>query len=122
MPIAMRLGLLVLSQTLLLAIGNVFFKLFTAHIPKFAWSKDFFYIVIIKNWYRIWLFGIPFTAAALLWMYILRHFEVSKAYPLTAMSYIFGMIFAAIFLGDKISFLQWIGAGLIIAGCFLIVS
>ena len=97
-------------------------KVLTIHLPKFSWNKEFFYVLIIKNWYRIWAFGIPFTAAAILWIYILKHFEVSKAYPLTALSYVFGMILTAIFLKEGISAIQWLGAGMIIAGCFLILS
>ena len=118
----MKLGLLAILQTFFLATGNIFLKIFTNHIPKFSWSKEFFYIVIIKNWYRIWLFGIPFTVAAYLWIYMLKHFDVSKAYPLTAMSYVFGIALAAIFLGEKISSFQWFGAILIIAGCFLVLK
>ena len=118
----MRLGLLVIIQTLLLSGGNIILKVLLTHLPKFSWSKEFFHALLVKNWYWVWAMGISFTSAFILWLYILKHFEISKAYPLTAMSYIFGMVLAALFLGEAISVKQWLGAGMIIAGCFLILS
>ena len=117
----MKLGLLTISLTILLAIGNVLFKITKSHMSKYNQETQFF-LSIFKNWYWILAMGLSFCVAAILWMYILKHFEVSKAYPLTALSYIFGMILAAIIFKEKITASQWIGAGLIITGCLLILS
>ena len=117
----MKLGLLITIMTILWASGNVFFKITKSHLPKFSQETQFF-LSLLKSWHWILAMGLSFAAAIALWMYTLKHFEVSKAYPLTAMSYIFGMILAAIFLKEGISSRQWLGAGLIIAGCFLILS
>ncbi len=117
----MRLGLLIISLTILLAIGNVLFKITKSHMSNYNQETQFF-LSIFKNWYWILAMGLSFFVAAILWMYILKHFEVSKAYPLTSLSYIFGMILAAILFKEKITASQWIGSGLIITGCLLIFS
>ncbi|MBO7540939.1 MAG: EamA family transporter [Bacteroidales bacterium] len=117
----MKLSVLILLQTAFLSTGNILFKVLMTNLPKFSWSKEYFR-VFLKNWHWGISMGVSFSIAAILWMYILKHFEISKAYPLTALSYIFGMVLAALFLGEAISVKQWLGAGLIIVGCFLILS
>ena len=57
----------------------------------------------------------------MLWLYILKHYPFSIAYPLSCISYIFGALAAMMIFHEHISLLQWIGILLIMAGCALLV-
>ena len=107
-------------QTLFLSGGQVLLKLAMVQMGKFEWSKAYFKSVA-TNW---WLLacGISFGCAAVLWMYILKKFPFSQAYPLTSLSFVFGMIAAWIVFGESIPFSRWIGLIFVVMGCFLILK
>lgn len=112
--------LLSICQCFLLASGQVCFKLAVEEIHKFQLSFAWFYD-ILTNW---WLLasGICLVSATILWGYILKHFEFSIAYPVTAFAYVFGMLAAAFIFGETIPLSRWIGVVLIIAGVMLVVK
>jgi len=114
----LRVICLVLFQCLLLAGGNVCFKLAVTKIEKFQWGWTFF-VGLLTNW---WLLacGICLVTATVLWGYILKHFEFSIAYPLTAFAFIFGMLAGIFVFHETAPFTRWIGVGLIILGAFFI--
>lgn len=78
-----------------------------------------FFMELLVNW---WLLasGLCMVAATLLWLYILRHFEFSAAYPMTSISYIFGMLAAILIFHEAVTPLRWIGVALIMLGVVLI--
>ncbi|MFC2580301.1 MAG: EamA family transporter [Bacteroidota bacterium] len=112
--------LLTLLQCLLMASGQVCFKLAVEKITEFrlsmAWFAD-----ILTNWWLL-ISGLSLVAATILWGYILKHFDFSVTYPLTAFAYMFGMLAAAFIFGENIPMTRWIGVGLIIVGVMLIVK
>ncbi len=112
--------LLTLLQSLLLACGQVCFKLAVDRITRFEWSCRWF-ADIATNW---WLLasGISLLSATLLWGYILRHFSFSIAYPITAFAYVFGMFAACMVFGEHIPVTRWIGVCLIVVGVMFIVK
>ena len=78
-----------------------------------------FFVSQLTNWW--WLAcGISFGGAGILWMYILRHYPFSQAYPLTSLAYVFGMLAALWVFDERISPTVWIGVLLIMAGCYLV--
>lgn len=115
-----RLVLLVAVQTLFLAGGNVFLKLAMQKMPSFSWSWSYFRAALVDWWFLAC--GASFGIASVLWLYILRHFPFSQAHPLTALSYIFGMVAAILVFGEQVPWLRWLGVGLIVVGCFLIMK
>jgi undecaprenyl phosphate-alpha-L-ara4N flippase subunit ArnE len=112
--------ILTLFQCFLLAGGHVCFKLAVERIEKFQFSWKYF-ASLSTNW---WLLGsgIFLIFSTLLWGYILKHFEFSIAYPITAFAYIFGMLAALFIFHEIIPLTRWIGVGLIILGVFFIVK
>ena len=52
----------------------------------------------------------------------LKKFPFSQAYPLTSLSFVFGMIAAWLVFGESIPFSRWIGLVLVVLGCFLIMK
>lgn len=67
------------------------------------------------------ILGIIFYGMSLLiWLYILAHLELSKAYPLVSLGYIITMFLGFFFLNEPLSFLKIIGVSLIVIGVFCI--
>ncbi|MCR5394004.1 MAG: EamA family transporter [Bacteroidales bacterium] len=114
----MKLFLLCLLQSMLLAVGQIFLKLATHAMPPFSWHWDYFRSILLNG--PLALFGLSFGSAGLLWMWIIKHYPLSQAYPLNSLSYVFGIAAAILLLGEKVSAWGWIGVCLIIAGCFLV--
>lgn len=113
-----RLLILVCIQTAFLSGGQVLLKLAMAQLPKFSWSWLYFKAVLTDWWLAAC--GLAFGAATVLWLYILKHFPFSQAYPLTALGYIFGMIAAILVFGESVPLSRWVGVVLIVVGCFFI--
>ena len=105
-------------QSVLLTGAQVFLKFALVKMPKFAWTKQF-WAELLVNW-QFAVSGILFAAASLLWMYIIKHFPFSTAYPMISLCYVFGMIAAIAFFHESVSISKWIGVALIMIGCIFI--
>lgn len=114
-----RLAILSIIQSMLLCGGQVLLKVAVANMNKNASAWQFFIHSIVLNW---WLLGcgILMTGAGLLWMYILRHFPFANAYPLTALSFIFGTLAAMFFFHESVNWQNWVGIAFILIGCYFI--
>lgn len=117
----LRLILLSIVQCLLLCGGQVMLKLAVQRMAKPALTAEFIVKSILPNW-QLALCGAFFVSAGLLWMYILRHFQFSIAYPLTSLSFIFGMLAAMWIFSESVEWLQWVGVVFIVLGCFFVVK
>ena len=115
-----RLIGLVSLQTFFLAGGQVFLKLAMEKLPKFSWTWASFKAALVDWW--LLACGVSFGVATVLWLYILKKFPFSQAYPLTSLSFVFGMIAAWLVFGEAVPFSRWIGLILVVAGCFLIMK
>ncbi len=114
----LRLFLLVLFQSALLCGGQVMMKLALQAMGACSWSWRFV-ASQLTNWW--WLgCGLSFTAAGVLWMWILKHYPFSQAYPLSSMAYVLGMIAALFVFHEHIAWTQWLGILLIMSGCFFV--
>ncbi len=105
-------------QSILLTGGQVFLKLALTRMPTFSWTRDFWFSML-TNW-QFAACGLFFGLASLLWMYIVKLFPFSTAYPMVSLSYVFGMVAAIIFFHEEVSFLKWLGVLFIVVGCILI--
>jgi drug/metabolite transporter (DMT)-like permease len=59
--------------------------------------------------------------SAVIWLYVLRRYEFSIAYPLVSISYIISLVAARVVFKEKISLMTVAGVTLVIVGVFLIV-
>lgn len=109
---------LALIQSALLAMGQVMLKFGLLRMEPFGWNLSFWRSALV-NW-QFALCGICFGAASVLWMYIIKHYPISTAYPLVSLSYVFGMIAAIVFFHEHIDMDKWIGVLLIMVGCYFI--
>ena len=113
-----RLLLLILIQSVALTAGQVMMRLALQAMGTVSFSWTFIHAQLLNFW---WLgCGVAFVAAGLLWMYILKHYPFSVAYPMASVCYVFGMISAIFVFHEHVSLTQWLGVLLIMGGCFLI--
>lgn len=110
--------LLAILQSVLLAGGQVFLKIALERMPAFGWTWAFWRQMLV-NW-PFAVCGLLFGASSLLWMYIVKHWPLSVAYPMISLSYVFGMLAAVVFFHEEVSATKWLGVALIMAGCCLI--
>ena len=106
-----RVIVLAVVQSALLAIGQVFLKFALQKMHPFGWTKDFWWHLLI-NW-QFACSGAFFGASSVLWMYIVKHYPLSVAYPMISLSYVFGMLAAIAFFHESVSAVKWIGIGFI---------
>ena len=106
-------------QAVFLSGGQVLLKLALAAAGPFSntWA---FYRKQLTNWWFLGC-GISFGIATVLWLYILKNYPFSIAYPLSCLSYLFGMFAALLIFHENIIWSQWLGVVLIMAGCALLV-
>ena len=114
----LRILIYSIIQCLLLVGGQVFLKYALMRMLPFGWNKEF-WCSLLTNWHFA-ASGLFFGASSILWMYIVKNFPFSMAYPMISLSYVFGMFAAMIFFHEEISTTRWIGVACIIIGCILI--
>ncbi|SFF92217.1 EamA family transporter [Prevotella sp. KH2C16] len=114
----MRLIITSVIQSILLCGGQVLLKFALNKMGAFSWTWSFFQSQL-TNWW--WLgCGLCYAAATVLWMYIIKNFPFSMAYPMISLSYVFGMFAAMLFFQESIPVTRWIGVLLIMAGCLFV--
>lgn len=114
----LRILLYSVVQCLLLVGGQVFLKFALMKMMPFGWTKEF-WLSLLGNW-QFAACGAFFGASSVFWMYIVKTFPFSMAYPMISLSYVFGMIAAMVFFHEDVSLAKWVGIAFIITGCFLI--
>ncbi len=113
-----KLLILALSQSATLALAQVLLKYALQRMEPFSWTLKFWKSVF-WNW-QFALCGFFMAVQALLWMYIIKHFPLSLAYPLGSLSYLFTMLAAIYFFHEDVSVVKWIGVFFIMTGCILL--
>ena len=78
-----------------------------------------FYLDFFKN-YWIYLGMFSYGISFLLWLKVLKYFEVSFARPMTSLGYILTLLIAVIILGESINLSKIIGIVLIVTGVFFL--
>lgn len=105
-------------QSALLAGGQVFLKFALQRMQPFGWTWAFWRSVFL-NW-QFAVCGLFFGSSSVLWMFIVKRYPLSVAYPMISLSYVFGLLAAILFFHEEVSATKWAGVALIIAGCCLV--
>jgi undecaprenyl phosphate-alpha-L-ara4N flippase subunit ArnE len=116
----LKLLLLSILQSIGLAAGQLCLKQALMKAGAFEWTWKFF-SAQLTNWWFLAV-GITMGSATILWCHILKNYPFSAAYPLTSLSYVFGMLLGMFFLQESIPFSRWIGVFLILAGSYFMVK
>jgi len=78
------------------------------------------YLKRIFSQVEIWWAIVFLVIGSLLWLVVLFHMEVSKAFPLLSLGFVLVMLVSRYHLGEIISLTRWIGVVLIIIGILLV--
>lgn len=107
-------------QSICLTLGQVFLKLSMESFNAFSWNWEWFRKALV-NW-QLTCCGVSFIFAGLLYFYLLKNYDFSIAYPITSISYIFGIIAAFFIFHEAIPLTRWLGVVLIVIGVIFIVK
>lgn len=105
-------------QSLLLTGGQVLMKYGLTEVGDFSFTWRYFGR-LFTNW-QFACCGICFAVGSVLWMYIIKTFPFSMAYPMVSLSYVMGMFAAMFFFHEQIPLIRWVGVLLILTGCVMI--
>lgn len=61
-----------------------------------------------------------FVTSMLMWIFVLRKMELSIAYPMVSLGYIFVMLLSFYFLQESIGLTKLVGTGMIVAGVIVL--
>ncbi len=109
---------LAVIQSFFLMLSQVFLKLAVMQFGAFRFTFAYFKSVF-GNLYMI-ISGVTIATAISLWVYILKHYPFSVAYPLGSISYIFGLVAAVIVFHENVSPMRWMGVCIIIVGIYFV--
>jgi len=77
-------------------------------------------IWLIATNYYVWAGLSLYVIGMVVWLAVLIHIDVSKAYPFVGLGFIFTMVLAYFILGEQISLIRVIGVVQIIIGVILV--
>ena len=104
-------------QSAFLALAQYFMKMGVDRLLDFSMSWAFFKSVC--NW-QLGLSLLLYIIAMIIYLFMLKNYDLSVVYPLTSISYIFTILLAMFLLGETVSVARWIGVLLVMLGVGLI--
>ena len=113
-----ELLLLILLQGLLVVGAECFLKVALELMGDFSWTWSFFKTAL-STW-QLYVSGLTAISGVLEWMVVLKHYPLSLAYPLTAISFILSLFAGSLFFHEPIPATRWIGVVLIMAGVYFV--
>lgn len=111
--------LVALTSILLGAVAQFFLKMgVTAIQQRSATSLELLKqgLTNIYLWAGVCIYG----ASLLLWFFVLSKMELSKAYPMVSLGYVFTLILGYFFLSESITVAKVAGIGLILIGVVIV--
>ena len=112
-----KLIITAIVQSAFLAAAQIYMKLGMAKVGEYVMSWS--YVRSFFNWQLI-LALILYVVGMVIYMFMLKSYDVSIVYPLTSISYIFTMLMAMAFLGEQIRVWGWLGVLFVMLGVGMI--
>ena len=100
-------------------VAQFFFKVGVNHISQKASGINEVVKMGITN-LNIWSGMFCYGISLLMWFYVLSKMELSKAFPLVSIGYVFTLLIGYFLLNESITTFKVIGVALIIAGVIFI--
>ncbi len=111
--------LFVAIATGLLVVNQIVLKLWLMHRKITVWPLN---ANFLKNLFSLEIFIslLAIAISGLFWLTLLKKVEFSVLYPMISMSYVFGVIAAALIFKESVPLIRWFGVLAILLGIFLI--
>lgn len=105
--------LLAISSIMLGAVGQFGLKLAAGELEMGGgiWQLGLSMINI-----KLILAVVCFVTSMLMWIFVLRKMELSIAYPMVSLGYVFVMLLSYYFLQEQLTLTKLLGTGLIVTG------
>ena len=116
----LRLIFLIILQSVLLVGSQTLLKIAVGIFGKFSFTWAF--IAKALTTWQFFMSGVCALSAFIIWIYTLRHYDFSLAYPLLGISYIIGLFSAWLVLGEAVPLTRWIGVIIIVVGVYFTVK
>jgi multidrug transporter EmrE-like cation transporter len=114
---------MVLVPVLIGVLGQIFLKKGMSEVGQFNVSSvQVILPQFIKAFTNLWvLSGFAFYfLSSLFWMMVLSRVDLSVAYPLLSLGYVFILIASGLFFKEPVSLIRWTGVLVIMSGVVLI--
>jgi len=111
--------MLFISISLAIA-GQLFMKVGMKIIGKFPVNSMLSMIIPMVFQPYVFIGIMCFGVSSIFWLVVLSRMELSFAYPMVSVAYIFVAIFSYIVFKENVSLIRWLGIITICAGVFLI--
>ena len=113
-----RLFILILLQGMLVVGSECFLKVALEKMGEFSWTWAFFKVAL-STW-QLYAAAVTAIVGVLEWMAVLKRYDLSLAYPLTAISFILSLFAGALIFHEAVPATRWIGVVLICAGAYFV--
>lgn len=84
-------------------------------------SRDLVPTHLLRDWH-LYAGGAGYLCAALINIWVLRHMDLSVVMPMTALTYVWTLILARLFIGEKLNARKIAGVAAILGGVVLIAT
>lgn len=117
-----KLGLKNIDTTLATTIRSMVMAVFliVTSICLKKWSNFSFESIVLKDWMLIILAGIAGALSWLFYFFALKNGDATKVVTIDRMSLVFVAIFAFMFLGEVLSWQQFVGIVFMVGGAILV--
>jgi drug/metabolite transporter (DMT)-like permease len=112
--------LIVLLSISLGAVGQLFLKLAATQASGNGTDQFIGYYARLLLTPYTYLGAVSYGVSFLVWMFLLKKYDLSFLRPLVGFGYIVTSLLAWIVLKEKITIIRWIGISLIVAGVYLV--
>ena len=112
--------LIVLLSVSLGAFGQLFLKLAAIQAEKGTSEQLVGYYVRLLMVPYTYAGAVSYGLSFLVWMFLLKKYDLSFLRPLVGFGYIITSILAWVVLKEKVTVIRWVGIGFIVAGVYLI--
>ena len=100
--------------------GELFLKAGMNDIGAFGFSNLIPTMGRILSHPRILIGFVSIGIGAVFWLAALARVDLSWAYPLLSLGYILVLVLSALFLGENVSSVRWVGVIVIVVGVILV--
>ena len=112
-----KLRITAVIQSAFLALAQYYMKIGVDRLVDYSMSWAFF--KSLMNW-QLGLALLLYIIGMVIYLFMLKNYDLSVVYPLTSISYIFTILLAMFLLGESVSVVRWVGILLVMLGVGLI--
>lgn len=105
-------------QSLFLVLSQIFLKKAMQSIEIINFNLSIVFEIIKNIW--IYLTFISLGLSGVIWVFVLKRYDFSIAYPMVSISYIFALIMSKYYLHEKINLTMVAGVAIIILGIIVL--